>query len=125
MKWRDNGGFLLLEVILAGAIIAVVLFVLMECVGRSLAAGRSVQNYSSAQTLLANKSSEFRGERASDHLEQEGDCEEPAGFKWSRTFESTAEPGLWKQTITITWQERGQPVSDSIVEYRYLPAKQQ
>jgi Tfp pilus assembly protein PilV len=123
MKVRDTQGFMLLEVIAAGALVAIGLFVLIESLGRCLAAGRSAQNYGYAQTLLANKGNEFRGERVTDLLDQEGDCDDRPGFHWARTFEGTDTPGLWQQIITITWQESGKPVSDSIVEYRYLPEK--
>lgn len=124
MKARDTHGFMLLEVIAAGALVAIGLFVLIESLGRCLAAGRSVQNYGYAETLLANKANEFRGERAMDLLDQEGDCEDRPGFHWARTLGATETAGLWKQEITITWQESGKPVSDAIVEYRYLPEKQ-
>jgi hypothetical protein len=115
---------MLLEVIAAGALVAIGLFVLIESLGRCLAAGRSVQNDGYAQTVLANKANEFRGERATDLLDQEGDCEDRPGFRWARAFEGTDTPGLWQQTLTVTWQESGKTVSDAIVEYRYLPEKQ-
>lgn len=127
-KLRSEAGFLLLEVLLAMSLLAVGLFVLIDSVSKCVAAARSVQNYSIAATLLANKSYEFRVERPLDDLEQEGTFEDYPQYAWSRTFEpyeSVEElQGLWIQTITVTWLERGQPVSDSIVEYRYLPQKQ-
>jgi type II secretion system protein I len=124
MNARGQGGFLLLEVIAAAAIVAVALFALMDSLSRCLAAARSVQNYSVAETLLANKSHEFRVERAEDMQDQEGTFEERAGFAWRRTFEATETEGLWKQTITVTWPERSREASDSVTEYRYLPRKQ-
>lgn len=119
-RTRANG-YVLLEVILAVALVAVALGVLLESLGRCLAAARSVQNYALAETLLANKCAEFRTELASEPGDLEGEFEEYPNFRWSRTLEPTELEGLWKQTITITWTERGLPSTDSAVEYRYLP----
>ncbi len=125
MKPRHHEkGYMLLEVILAVALVAAGLGALMDCLGRCLAASRSVQNYTRAEMLLANKSAEFRLDRAQDALDQEGVFEEADGFAWRRTLEKAEPEGLWRQTITVSWVERGQPATDSIVEYRYLPQKQ-
>jgi Tfp pilus assembly protein PilV len=123
-RTRSERGFLLLEVILATFLITVGLFALIEGLNRCIAAARSVQNYTVTETLLSNKSYEFRVERPTDYLDQNGVFDDYPGFSWSRTFESTDTEGLWIQTITVYWMERGQPVVDSVVEYRYLPDKQ-
>ena len=124
---------MLLEVILATFIITVGLFAMIDGLNRCIAAARSVQNYTVAETLLANKSYEFRVERPTDMLDQNGVFDDYPGFSWSRTFESvdldsssfsSDNQGLWKQTITVYWMERGNPSVDSVVEYRYLPQKQ-
>jgi Tfp pilus assembly protein PilV len=124
VKANDQRGFLLLEVIMATFIITVGLFALIEGLNRCIAAARSVQNYTIAETLLANKSYEFRVERPSDYLDQNGVFDDYPGFSWSRNFESTDTEGLWTQTITVYWMERGKPSVDSVVESRYLPEKQ-
>lgn len=121
---QQEKGYMLLEVILAMALVAAALGALMDCLGRCLAASRSVQNYTRAEMLLANKSAEFRLDRAQDALDQEGVFEEADGFAWRRAFEKAEPEGLWRQTITVLWTERGQPATDSLVEYRYLPQKQ-
>ena len=115
---------MLLEVIFAAALIALGLFVLIEGLGRCLAAARTVQCYTTAETLLANQSYIFRMERPNDYLPQEGNFEDYPGFSWTRAFEQTDTEGLWKQTITVYWYERGRLSQDSVVEYRYLPEKQ-
>ena len=124
MRRRGAQGFLLLEVIIAGALIAIALFSLIDCLGRCLAAGRSVQNYTVAETLLANKSGEFRVERADDMQDQEGPFEDRPGWSWDRKFEATETDGLWQQRISVYWYERNRLCSDAVVEYRYLPEKQ-
>ncbi|MCX7916379.1 MAG: hypothetical protein N3A53_08785 [Verrucomicrobiae bacterium] len=124
MKQRSEQGFLLLEVLLATFLLAVGLMVLIDALSQCISAARSVQNYTVATTILANKSYEFRVERPTDYLPQEGVSPDYPGFSWRRDFEFTDTEGLWKQIITVSWMERGQRVSDSVVEYRYLPEKQ-
>jgi type II secretory pathway pseudopilin PulG len=124
MKPRRVSGYILLEVILAVALVGLALGVLMDCLGRCLAATRSIENYTHAGILLANKACEFRLDRATDVLDQDGDFPNEPGFTWQRRFEPTQTKGLWQQTITVTWMEHGRDASDSIVEYRYLPEKQ-
>jgi hypothetical protein len=115
---------MLLEVALAAAMLAGVLGALIIGLSRCVAAAQSVQNYAIAQRLLANKSYEFRVERSEDTLDQEGTFEGEIGYSWSRRLEATDEEGLWKQTITVAWYERGQLKTDEVVEYRHLPNKQ-
>ncbi len=76
MNRTSSHGYILLEVVIAVAVVAVALGVLIESLGRCLAAAHSVQNYAMAETLLANKSAEFRTELAADTGDQEGDFEE-------------------------------------------------
>jgi len=116
-------GYVLLEVVIAVALVAIALGVLIENLGRCLAATRSVQNYAMAETLLANKSAEFRTELASETGDLQGEFEDYPSFQWSRTLEPTDIEGLWKQTITISWSERGLPCSTSGVEYRYIASR--
>ena len=120
---RDKAGFLLLEVLLAVFILAMSGFVLLEGLGRCVAGARSVQTYAVSDILLANKSSEFRAERPTDILDQQGTFDDYPGYSWTRRFEGTDIEGLWQQTITVYWYERGKEVSESVVEYRYLPDK--
>jgi len=119
-----GGGFLLLEVLVAIALLAISVFVLIEGLSRCVAAARSVQSYSVSEILLANKSYEFRSERPTDILDHDGTFDDYPGYAWTRKFESTDTEGLWKQVITVTWYERGEIVGDSLVEYRYLPDKE-
>jgi len=122
-RWRQKG-FMLLEVLFAVGILALTMVAIIEGLTRCIATARSIQSYSVAQTLLANKGYEFRIELPLDYLDQSGRFEDYAGYSWERTFELTDTEGLWKQTITVSWQERSQTVSDSIVEYRFIPDKQ-
>ncbi len=121
---RRDSGFLMLEVILAMALLAISTIAITESLGRCLAAARAIQSYSTSEILLANKSFEFRTERPTDIFDQEGEFEDYPGFSWSRKLERTDTEGLWQQTITVYWYEHGQLVSDYVVEYRYLPDKQ-
>jgi Tfp pilus assembly protein PilV len=122
-QFKNRRGFILLEVIFAAFLVAIGLFAIIESLGRCLAAARSVQSYTMAEALLANKSSEFHIEQAGNYLDQEGQFEEYPGYTWSRHLEGTDTEGLWQQTVTVAWYERGRLVSDSVVEYRYFPEK--
>jgi hypothetical protein len=117
-------GFLLLEVLLAVALLAISVFVLIEGLSRCVAAARAVQYYSTSEILLANKSYEFRSERPTDILDHTGTFDDYPGYAWARRFESTDIEGLWQQVITVSWYEGGRIASDSVIEYRYLPEKQ-
>jgi type II secretion system protein I len=120
---RNQNGFILLEVILASALVAIGLFSIIDALGRCLAAARSIQNYTVAEALLANKCTEFHVEQATNYLDQEGQFEDHPLYTWSRHLEGTDTEALWKQTITVYWHERGRLVNDSVVEYRYFPEK--
>ena len=124
MNIRDQRGFLLLEVLLAIFLLGLSVFVLIEGLSRCVAAARSVQNYSISDILLANKSYEFRTERPTDILDQQGSFDDYPGYMWTRTFRNTDTEGLWQQVITVYWYERGIQASDSVTEYRYIPDKQ-
>jgi Tfp pilus assembly protein PilV len=124
MRIHDQRGYLLLEVVFATVMMAIGFFAIIEGLNRCLAAARSVHNVSIAQTLLANKSYEFRMERPTDYLDQEGRFDDYPAYTWTRKLEPTDTDYLWQQTITVFWMERGKQVGDSIVEYKYLPQKQ-
>jgi len=122
---RDEAGFLLLEVLLAVFILAMSGFVLLEGLGRCVAGARSVQSYTVCDILLANKSYDFRQEPLKDNFsDQQGTFDDYPGYSWSRKLTGTDIEGMWQQTITVYWYERGKEVSDSVVEYRYLPDKE-
>ena len=121
---RRDSGFMLLEVILAVTLLAISMVAIIGSLSQCLAAARAVQSYSTSEILLANKSFEFRTERPADIFDQEGEFDDYPGFSWSRKLEGTDSEGLWKQTITVYWYERGKLASDSVVEYRYLPLKE-
>src|ERR1043166_7639209 len=106
MRRRGRNGFMLLEVVFAAGIVAIAMFALIESLTRCIATARSIQNYSVAQTLLANKSYEFRVARALDWADQNGKFDDYPGYAWERTFEQTDTEGLWMQTITVSWSER-------------------
>lgn len=120
-----ESGFMLLEVILAVLLLAIGLFAVIEGLSRCIAAAASIQNYHIAETLLANKSYEFTSEKPDDLDTGDGVFTDYPQFRWARTFEPTEQEGLWLQTITVTWMEKGRPTTDSVVQYRYLPQKTQ
>ena len=121
--YHGQGGFMLLEVLLAAALLGIGLFAIVSSLGRCVAAARAVQNQTIAENLLANKSFEFRVERPTDDLDDSGNFDDYPTYTWARTLETTDIEGLFKQTITVYWQERGALSYDALTEYRYLPEK--
>ena len=115
---------MLMEVLLAMFLFTISAIVLIEGLSRCVAAARAVQSYSISDILLANKSYEFRTEQPTNILDQDGTFDDYPGYAWSRRFANTDNEGLWIQTITVSWYERGKLTSESVVEYRYLPDKQ-
>jgi Tfp pilus assembly protein PilV len=116
---------MLLEVTLAAALLAIGLFVMLESLSRCVAAAGAVQNQAIASNLLANKSYEFRVERPRDFAEASGTFDDYPTFTWARTLDVTETEGLYRQTIAVYWMERGRMTYDALVEYRYLPDKEQ
>mgnify|MGYP003337625853 CR=1 FL=1 len=116
-------GFMLLEVVFAAGIAAIALIILIEGLTRCVSSARSIQDYATAQTLLANKAYEFRIERPTDYENQEGKFEDYPGYEWTRILEETDTENLWKQTIAVSWSYRSRKITDTVVEYRYLPQK--
>ena len=122
---RNEAGFLLLEVLVAVFLLAICVFGLIECLGRCVAAARSIQSYTVSDILLANKSYEYRQDPLKDNFsDQQGTFEDYPGYSWTRKLEGTDIEGMWQQTISVYWYERGREVSESVVEYRYLPDKE-
>ena len=80
-KTRQRNGFVLLEVVFATVIVAIGLAALINCLGRCIAAARSVQSYSVAETLLANECCVFRVERPDAWLDEEGEFKDYRGFR--------------------------------------------
>jgi len=77
---RRDSGFMLLEVILAVTLLAISMVAIIGSLGQCLAAARAIQSYSTSEILLANKSFEFRTERPTDILDQEGEFDDYPGF---------------------------------------------
>ena len=106
-------------------ILAICVFGLIECLGRCVAGARSIQCYTVSDILLANKSYEYRQDPLKDNFsDQQGTFEDYPGYSWTRKLEGTDIEGMWQQTISVYWYERGREVSESVVEYRYLPDKE-
>ena len=102
-----TAGFLLLEVLLAVFILAMSGFVLLEGLGRCVAAARSIQSYTVSDILLANKSYEYRQEPLKDNFsDQQGTFDDYPGYSWTRKLEGTDIEGMWQQTITVYWYEQ-------------------
>ncbi len=124
MRHRSRAGFMMLEVICATALIGAGLYVLIMSLNRCVVAAKSIQDYTIAENLLGNECYIFRVERLSDMDDSDGTFTDYPGFSWARRLEATDTEGLWQQTITVSWDQRGQLTSVSAVEYRYLPEKE-
>ena len=112
--------FILLELMLAVAILSIGLLSLTNIFSISLSAARSSENYFTASLLLEEKIEEIQRE-VSEGTE-EGEFEDYPHFSWqSEVIPYEEIKGLWIIKLTVFWRERGDETEESILKYLYKP----
>lgn len=104
-----DSGFLLLEVLVAVAILGSALAVLLGSVNRNLILTSRSKDLVVAETLAQRKLAEIELERFPDPRQEQGDFTEAPGFRWFLSIVPATVPGLNTEIRTvrllITWDE--------------------
>ncbi len=104
-----DSGFLLLEVLVAVAILGSALAVLLGSVNRNLILTSQAKDLVVAETLAQRKLTEIELEGFPGQREERGEFTEAPGFRWFLSVVSAGIPGLNTEVRTvrllITWDE--------------------
>lgn len=118
------GGFTLLEVMLAVAIVGTSLFALALAIGRCMDTAKITGNYTTAYDLLDAKFMEFSNETnfvmGTVSGAFDGDF---SNFQWQRevTTDNSQIESLFQQTITVSWRDRGHMMDVSLASMLFNP----
>ncbi|ALC15359.1 type II secretion system protein GspI [Desulfuromonas soudanensis] len=106
---HTSGGFTLLEVMIAMAIVSIALVSLLALGNRSIGVNARLQKITQATLLAQEKMTdiEVRGATGGVQLvEEEGVLPEPfAEFRWRTAYEETPLPSVRMVTVTVAWGE--------------------
>jgi general secretion pathway protein I len=106
---RTSGGFTLLEVMIAMAIVSIALVSLLALGNRSIGVNARLQKITQATLLAQEKMTdiEVRAATGGGQLDkEEGILEEPfAEFRWRTAYEETPLPSVRMVTVTVAWGE--------------------
>ena len=104
-----NSGFILLEVLVAVAILGASLAVLLGAVNKDLILASQSKNLVIASALAQRRLSEIELGGLPEEGEREGEFTEAPGFKWYSSVTPLGIPGLDTETrlvrLLITWDE--------------------
>ena len=104
-----NSGFILLEVLVAVAILGASLAVLLGAVNKDLILASQSKNLVIASALAQRRLSEIELGGLPEEGEREGEFTEAPGFKWYSSVTPLGIPGLNTETrlvrLLITWDE--------------------
>jgi general secretion pathway protein I len=121
---RRSGGFTLLEVMIALAIVAIALVSLLGLANRSIAVQDRLQRLTRATLLAQEKMTEIELASAAKTLAfdpAEGVFAEPfSDFRWRLSFAETPIPVVTQVTVTVAWgaEERNEAVDLSNFLFR-------
>lgn len=106
---KTDSGFLLLEVLVAVAILGSALAVLLGSVNRNLILTSQSKDLVIAETLAQRKLTEIELEGFPGQREEQGEFTEAPGFRWFLSVVPAGIPGLSTEIRTvhliITWDE--------------------
>jgi general secretion pathway protein I len=104
-----EGGFTLLEVMIALAIVGIALVALLALSNRSIAVNARLQKITQATLLAQDKMTEVEVILQQDPTQltnQKGVFDKPFdGYRWRTTFEDTPLPSVKQVTVTVLWGE--------------------
>lgn len=123
---RLKRGLSLIEVLMAVVILGVGLTILIAGAGRCIAVVRKVRSLETTRELFGRVEAEhpiWVEEEIEDAAGSGSFTGEYSQYQWRRTVEEVGEEedGLWLVTTTISWSERGQNNSETVVTYVHWP----
>lgn len=103
----DKGGFTLLEVMIALAIVAIALTALLSLANRTIMVQDEQQNLSQATLLAEGKMTEYETMHRlgrDGEVSDEGVFADPfARYRWKISFDDTILPEVLQVTVTVLW----------------------
>ena len=121
-KRRSTGGFSLLEVMIALAIVSIALVSLLALGNRSIGVHERLQRITQATLLAQHKMAETESSSQNGQQEfndEEGIFNEPFGiYRWRLEYSGTPLPSVQMVTVTVSWgdEDKNELVSiDSFV----------
>ncbi|MBU0700229.1 prepilin-type N-terminal cleavage/methylation domain-containing protein [bacterium] len=97
-----NNGFILLEVMIALAILSSGLILILSSFSVSLMAVRNCEDYTRAAFLLQEKISELEENPSTGSLD--GGFEDEEGFRWKAGIKDAGGLGLKEIKVTVEWK---------------------
>jgi len=116
-------GFILLEIVLAVAILATALVALSGAISQCLHSARAVDGYTIAQTLIERIVFELDEQKAWQPGVLEGEFEDVPGFWWRQEIlesDRVEETGLYLRILQVGWSDRAGQVSETAETFLYL-----
>jgi general secretion pathway protein I len=102
----EDGGFTLLEVMIALAIISISLVTLLCLGNRSIDINGRLQKITQATLLAQHKMTEVEtfSQNGEEYQEEEGDFDTPFnGYRWRTTLEDTPLSSIQMVTVIVSW----------------------
>lgn len=117
MILRKNGGFTLLEIVVALTIAAIALPALLRAFSQGTKNQALIENRTTAIYLLKLRMSEIEMLGNLEVGSEEGEFGTNSRFSWVSDISETDTDGLYEVTVTVNWQERGQQKSVELTTY--------
>jgi general secretion pathway protein I len=114
---KNNTGFTLLEIVVALTIAALALPALMQAFSEGTKRQATIENKTTALYLMKLRMSEIEMIGNLETGSEEGEFGSNSRFSWSSDISETDTDGLYEVIVTVTWQERSQPMTVELTTY--------
>ncbi|QBG46212.1 prepilin-type N-terminal cleavage/methylation domain-containing protein [Verrucomicrobia bacterium S94] len=122
---KSKSGLTLVEVLLALVILSVGVSALMTAMSQCLSVVRTARNRDVARGLIQQIDMLYPIEEVDvEEMTEEGEFEDVEGYTWFREikfFDEEERPGLFLETLRVTWSEKGRAAFEEITMFRYAP----
>lgn len=121
-KCRCQGGFTLLEVMIALAVVSVALTALLGLANRTISTNDRLQKLTQATLLAQTRMTELETNSgtSSSLSDNEGDFPEPfSEFHWRTEFLPTPVQGVRQVVVTVVWGDEGENESVDLTSFMF------